>query len=684
MEEVIINLTDVIKYDECIKNILLYWYKDYITLYDGVNEIMIKKSEIASIYNKYKSENSVFNRYTSSRVIITCKNGLVIKVDISGSPQDSSSPKGYIKKEVIDGTYVFLNNIKTYSNGANATVNSYYDTDGNVYKIDGLNFITYFKRMSFYDTLKSIGVSFNYSNRNDYNSSFLIDGRYIGSITGSLINNNSVANISGCVFKYECDIGFDLNSTNIVSWIDQINNIKLEAYPSAIFSTDLYTSNSLKTITSTSGAKQLLANKISFSEYGYNKDTDSITVCWIGGGCSIQNRYNFNEIITIGDDNNHFKIYIESAEFDDFRMYKLHYAATPLIFESRDVPGTFSNSYNICGDINIIDQFINTIAFHCVTITRINSTTGILKYYFNGYLVNTIQSVPYKINNGCISLSCKTKILDSLSQYFGNEYPLYHAGFYMFNKSLSDNEITTLYDYTQSILGYLPSNLLNGDYAGIYNLQSDYGVILDSNNNVSLWNAKCNRTIIQKISKNATYSFINNMGEKAVTFERGSIIGNAEITRAIITSTNPAYSLYSQKGNQYNRTMFIVSQHNSPTFSTNGSPLIFNSSNTLNIIENQTNIIAFTAELTGPIVNSELDPDISSLAINTYLNDINTITSVTITSSLQILKYRRSNIISFGYSLGIHVYAVIVFDYVLNNTELNTMFNYLRTKYITL
>jgi hypothetical protein len=47
---------------------------------------------------------------------------------------------------------------------------------------------------------------------------------------------------------------------------------------------------------------------------------------------------------------------------------------------------------------------------------------------FNGYLVNTIQSVPYKINNGYISLSCKTKVLNSLSQYFGSEYTLYHTG----------------------------------------------------------------------------------------------------------------------------------------------------------------------------------------------------------------------------------------------------------------
>jgi hypothetical protein len=40
----------------------------------------------------------------------------------------------------------------------------------------------------------------------------------------------------------------------------------------------------------------------------------------------------------------------------------------------------------------------------------------------------------------------------------------------MFNKSLSDNEINTLYNYTQSILGYLSSNVLNGNYVGIYNL----------------------------------------------------------------------------------------------------------------------------------------------------------------------------------------------------------------------
>jgi hypothetical protein len=129
--------------------------------------------------------------------------------------------------------------------------------------------------------------------------------------------------------------------------------------------------------------------------------------------------------------------------------------------------------------------------------------------------------------------------------------------------------------------------------------------------------------------------------------------------------------------------MFIVSYPNTLILITNGSPLIFNSFHTLNIIQNQTNIIAFTATLTGPIINSELDPDISSLDVNTYLNDINNIISVTITSSSQIFQYLRSNIISFDFSLGIHVYAVIVFDYVLNNTELNTMFNYLRTKNIT-
>lgn len=48
--DIIISLVNITTYEECIKNILLYWYNDYITLYDGIHEVIIKKSEISYIY----------------------------------------------------------------------------------------------------------------------------------------------------------------------------------------------------------------------------------------------------------------------------------------------------------------------------------------------------------------------------------------------------------------------------------------------------------------------------------------------------------------------------------------------------------------------------------------------------------------------------------------------------------
>lgn len=680
MEEVVINLTDVVKYDDCIKNILLYWYKDYITLYDGTNEIMVKKSEIASIYNRYKSDNPVFNRYTSSRIIITCKNGLIIKVDISGSPQDSSLPKGYSKSETLNAPYGFLNSIKTYTNGTNNTINSYYDTNGNVYKIDGLNLITYFKRISFYDALKSVGVYFNASDRNDYNSSFLIDGRYVGSLTGSISNNNSIANITGCVFKYECDIGFDLNSTNIVSWIDQINNIKLGAYPNAVFSTDLYTSNSLRTITSNSGAKQLLANKILFSNYGYNKDTDSISICWIGGGQSIPAAYNVNDFIIIGDGINDIRIGIISNEFG---AYNLYYADGPLILsslQSNAFIGSYSNMYVMSDDIdNVRSSYINAVGFHCITIEKNTNNTGILKYYLNGLLKKTINSVPYKINNGFISVLCSAKDLMPPSATFGQEFRINHAGFYMFNKCLSNNDVTTLFNYTQNIFGHLPSNVLNPNFAGIYNLQADYGVTTDENNKVVLWEARCNRTIIYNLRGDITYSnlHIGPTGIKTVYMPDDSRLQNYESARVIIKSTNTSYSLYTPKGNQMDRTTFLVIKNTQLS----RMNLIFDRTGIISA-GNNTQIIAFT------VASVPLPEDTARIELTTYTDDRNTSTTEIITDDHTVnVSYKRSNLIALYQQNGLNpdaeISALIIFDYVLNNTDLDIMFNYLRTKYIT-
>ena len=81
-----LNLYDPIIYKKFVENLILYWYNDFITFSDGIQEVIVKKTNISSIINIYNNINPVYNRYIKSNVNIICDNGYIIECLIVSSP----------------------------------------------------------------------------------------------------------------------------------------------------------------------------------------------------------------------------------------------------------------------------------------------------------------------------------------------------------------------------------------------------------------------------------------------------------------------------------------------------------------------------------------------------------------------------------------------------------------------
>ena len=637
--DIIISLTDIVAYEECIKNMLLYWYNDYITLYDGINEVIIKKTEISYIYSTYNSKQPIFNRYITSRVFISLKNGDLIKIDISSSPQDSPGPKGYLVKTILSNTYVFDTSILTYTNGYNTTQNSYYDLNGNIIKIDGLEITTYYRVLSFYDTLKAVGIDIQESFRNDARYDVLIDGKYVGIPTGIKSNNNTVSNITNAVFQFEADIGFEKTDTNILTWRDQINNVKLTAIKNAVFNNTL-SGNNNRCITINNDSKYLLAADLSLNKFGIDINS-SITICWVGGVTGGFSGPAYNDIIILGNNINDVRIGVMNTD-----TYRVYYSNSP-------INQTASNIYNIG-----VSNIINTISFHCITIEKLTGDYAKIQYYCNNILRGTLSSVPYKLN-------IKSSLVIRGKHRSGVD--INTAGFYLFGKLLSITDMNNLYNYVKTIFGQTPTGgAIEGEYAGIYNLQCDYGVV-KNNNQIVTWSPKCSRIVNYVV--NGTITQDNNnltpTGKQAIVLSTSAeLSGNAQ--NGEILSINPAYELYTRPGNGIDHTIFFVIYN---------SRLAYASVYGYNYIDADPNWSVYA--------KSVKNTSGSNIEINTYTNNrLNVVTTSSTTSSYGVI-YGNVSRLAEALSGTIQIAAFIVFDGILSNSDLDYMFNYLNVKYIT-
>ncbi len=223
-KEINIELFDATTYQNCINLLLLYFYRDFITLYDGVNEIMIKKSEISSIYNKYNDYNNVYNRYIKSTIIITCNSGLTVNCLICSSPQSTPNTKGTVVVTNV-GTYTIDTSITNYTNGTSVDKNSYKKYNGNIVLIDGANTYEYSGLQSFYKVLQKAGINFLTSQRIDYNNDSLANQNVIYQLLGTSISPRTgsyagTSVTSSCVARFESMYGIGRTSLNINNWTE--------------------------------------------------------------------------------------------------------------------------------------------------------------------------------------------------------------------------------------------------------------------------------------------------------------------------------------------------------------------------------------------------------------------------------------------------------------------------------
>lgn len=238
-----LNLQDPTIYLNCIKNVILYWYKDFITLYDGVNEVIVRKNNVISIQNTYNSYGPVYNRYVRSKVIIRCSDGLIINCLINSSPQ-SAPGSSYISKVTYSGGY----NLGpfTYTNGASTTINSYIDNDGNVNVIDGNDLYKYIGVQSLYTALNVAMIKFNPATRNDQAYDILISGKYVGNPTGAAIAELNLP--SSCILAFDVTDRVVLSDSNIVTWQDRLKNVILNESGSIVLDSDNVTPNGISSI----------------------------------------------------------------------------------------------------------------------------------------------------------------------------------------------------------------------------------------------------------------------------------------------------------------------------------------------------------------------------------------------------------------------------------------------------
>jgi hypothetical protein len=266
-----LNLYDPNIYKKFVENLILYWYNDFITFSDGIQEVIVKKTNISSIINTYNSINSVYNRYIKSNVNIICDNGFIIECLIVSSPQ---TPPG----EGTVATVLYPNGYPLgthdYTNGNNITINSY-KKNNILYKISGNTVTIYTGFTSLYNALIGADIKFRAMFRNDYPYNALIDGKFVGNVSSGNLPNVPVLPTE-CVLALECTNNVQINNSgNLILWNEIFNDV-LFTPTNSIFDENTLTTKGFPSVRL--GVTGALSSNINFGTYNYPSGTDPITI----------------------------------------------------------------------------------------------------------------------------------------------------------------------------------------------------------------------------------------------------------------------------------------------------------------------------------------------------------------------------------------------------------------------
>jgi hypothetical protein len=266
-----LNLYDPIIYKKFVENLILYWYNDFITFSDGIQEVIVKKTNISSIVNIYNNINPVYNRYIKSNVNIICDNGHIIECLIVSSPQTAP---GEGTSVVVLYPLGYPLGTHDYTNGNSTTVNSY-KKNNILYKISGNTVTIYTGFTSLYDALIGAEVKFRAMQRNDYPYNALIDGKFIGNV--SIGNLPTIPVLpTECVLALECNKNLQINNFgNLTAWNETFNNV-LFTPTSSIFDENTLTNKGFPSVRL--GTTATLSSNINFGTYQYPSGTDPITI----------------------------------------------------------------------------------------------------------------------------------------------------------------------------------------------------------------------------------------------------------------------------------------------------------------------------------------------------------------------------------------------------------------------
>lgn len=394
-----LNLYDPTIYKKFIDNILLYWYKPYILLYDGITEIIIKKTEISSIENTYTSKNSIYTRYTNSKVIIRCNNGHTIEILIRSTPK---FPPGTGSITYLNFPSGYVCNPNTpYTNGTNNTINSYSLNTNTNYIINGNKGFIYYNNISLYDSLKAAQLDFINFNRNDLPYNVLLDGKYVGEI----INIEADPSLgSSIILKWESDTGLDIiNDLEITAWKSRVYTVTetLNMFGSVMLSEIFITPSGYLSVNLQSSYAEAVTQTV------HNSVWSMAAVIYI-------------ETATTGASNNIFTFSSNDLSIN-----------TGIAINNTHILYNYNNNYTQLAtlDLNKWKTYIFTF------------NDDIIKIYDGNILIATITDLfgtyPY------FSTNAKFKIEGLLS----GGYKL--ASVYLFANDLSviDNQINNVYDY---------------------------------------------------------------------------------------------------------------------------------------------------------------------------------------------------------------------------------------------
>jgi hypothetical protein len=405
-----LNLYDPVIYKKFVENLILYWYNDFITFSDGIQEVIVKKTNISSIINTYNSINPVYNRYIKSNTNIICDNGYIIECLIVSSPQ---TPPG----EGTVATVLYPNGYplgtQEYTNGNSTTVNSY-KKNNILYKISGNVVTIYTGFTSLYDALIGADVKFRAMMRNDYPFNALIDGKFIGDVSSG---NLPVAPElpSNCVVSLECDKNVQINNLgNLISWNEIFNNV-LFTPTNSIFDENTLTNKGFPSVRL--GVTGSLTSNINFGAYNYPSGADPITV---------------SILIKIVDQGT--PSLVNTIIYGNSDWLRFQISATSIILSYPP------NSYQAYNSGPLYGWRLVSFVFE--------NNQNIKIYNNNNIIYQTTSGLPVLAPVPDYNLGNSNILIDT-------QVPMHIAGFYVFDGALSNTNFSSFISYIDNKFGIL-------------------------------------------------------------------------------------------------------------------------------------------------------------------------------------------------------------------------------------